>query len=162
MMDSAHPNLAYDANVDEKPYRLGKGKRLRSSIPHVYLASPYAHADRAAMQSRYEAVVDAAGIFMTQGIPVYSPIVHNHPIAVETVLPRDWDFWAKMDLPILSVCSALLDGWERSVGVAAEIKFAEEHGIPVRYVRYGQSDGEEKCSLVFDSTMTVPELQGRT
>lgn len=164
MVDSTHPNVAYDTNVDEKPYRAKRKKianGLASRIPHVYLASPYAHYDPDVMRARYEAALDAAGILMSQAVPVYSPIVHNHPIAAETDLPRDWGFWSKMNLPILQVCSALyvlqLDGWEQSIGVTAEIKYAEEIGIPVRYVRYGPNDGTGD-GLTLDGPLPISEL----
>ncbi len=41
--------------------------------------------------------------------------------------------WLEGDLAILSVCHALVTvpGWERSEGAKAEVRFAEEHGIPV-------------------------------
>lgn len=50
----------------------------------------------------------------------------------------NFDLWMKMDLPILKNADELhvlcLDGWRTSRGVAREIEFAEQLGIPVKQV----------------------------
>jgi len=109
----------------------------KSPAGFVYLASPYAHPDPAIMQTRYEAAVRVAGTLMREGVAVYSPIAHNHPIAQAVDLPRTWDFWRRMDLPILAaakrVCVLCLEGWQESVGVgvSAELEFAQQRGMRV-------------------------------
>ena len=104
----------------------------------VYLAVPYTHPDPAVMEYRFKAVNLVAGILMKQGIHIFSPISHTHPIAVECDLPRGFDFWEQYDRAILQVCRKVivlkLPGWEQSKGVQAEIKIAEELGIPVEYL----------------------------
>ncbi len=104
----------------------------------IYLASPYAHKNPLIMELRFEKVCRVAGAMMKDGLFIYSPIAHNHPIATRIDLPRTWDFWKNIDLHILEKCDQLwvlkLEGWEESKGVAAEIKFAEEKKIPITYV----------------------------
>lgn len=104
----------------------------------IYIASPYVHPDPYIMQKRYETVVQYVNDQYRASIPVYSPIVHNHPVALLGGLPRTWDYWKMIDLAMLRLCHALwvlqLPGWDRSIGVTAEIKFAEEVGMPIRYV----------------------------
>lgn len=86
----------------------------------VYLATPYSHKDPNIRQS--------------------------HPITLAGGLPLGWEYWEEYDRIILSVCSKVLvfcqNGWEKSTGVAAEIKIANELGIPVEYV---DEDGHIHC-----------------
>ena len=53
-------------------------------------------------------------------------------------LPSDWESWKRIDTAFISCCKELwvimLDGWDESTGVAAEVKIAKELGIPVRYI----------------------------
>lgn len=103
----------------------------------IYLASPYSHSDPAVMQQRYEAMVQVVNHFYRQNIRVYSPIVHNHPVAVLGGLPRTWEFWEGIDLDMLARCDEFcviqLPGWETSKGVAAELEFAKRYQIPVHF-----------------------------
>jgi len=104
----------------------------------IYLASPYTHPDLAVMEDRFDKMCRVAGAYMKQGIIVYSPIVHCHPIAVRVDLPRDWEFWKKFDTETVLASKMVhvikLPGWETSKGIAAEVKIAQDAGIPVLYV----------------------------
>jgi len=105
---------------------------------YIYLASPYAHADAEVREARYRAARECAIRFMRQGLCLYAPIVHNHPLASE--LPADHEYWMKMDLPILRRADELwvlkIDGWQQSRGVAREIKEATECRMPVRFLSF--------------------------
>lgn len=103
----------------------------------TYLAVPYSHEDKDVMETRFEIVCEVAGKLMNQGKMIFSPISHSHPIAVRSKLPRSWEFWEKFDRAYL-MCSKelyvlMLDGWEESTGVTAEIKMAKELNIPIFY-----------------------------
>lgn len=104
----------------------------------IYLASPYSHSDPEIRRQRFETVCFAAANFMRDGHHIFSPIAHTHPIALHGELPKGWEFWQEYDRKIIAVCGELwvlrMDGWDKSVGVQAEIKIAEELGIPVKYV----------------------------
>lgn len=104
----------------------------------VYLATPYSHPDRAIRVQRFEKVNVVAGKLMREGLHIFSPISHTHPIAEASDLPLGFDFWQKYDTAILSTCCKLivlkLDGWEQSVGVAAEIAIAKNLGLPIEYI----------------------------
>jgi hypothetical protein len=103
----------------------------------IYLASPYSNADPAVEQARFDAVCRAAAALMRQGLLVFSPIAHSHPIA-RFGLPTDWSFWQRYDSAFLAQCDELwvlmLPGWDRSVGVRAEVRLAKEMGKPMRLV----------------------------
>jgi len=102
----------------------------------LYLASPYSHPDPAIRNQRYHAACAAVVSLLREGHAVFSPVVHSHPL-VALGLPADWAFWQRQDLAHLAGCDELvvlmLDGWEQSTGVQAEIRHAAELGIPVWY-----------------------------
>jgi len=109
----------------------------------IYLASPYSHFDATVRQARFEAACRAAAALIRRGHVVFSPIAHSHSIA-QHGLPQDWGFWAQQDRRILTACDELwvlmLDGWEHSRGIQAEIALALALGLPIRFVR------EEDCT----------------
>lgn len=103
----------------------------------IYLAAPYSHPDRAVMLARFRAVNKAAALLMSQGLHVFSPISHSHPIAEVGELPTSWSFWEKYDTEALKMCSQvivlMLDGWKESKGVAAELEIAKSLGLGITY-----------------------------
>jgi hypothetical protein len=107
----------------------------RDGAPLVYLACPYSHPEASVRAARFRAANIAAGALMRQGLNVFSPISHTHPIAVDCELPTGFDFWEQYDRAFLSCCSALyvlkIDGWEQSKGVQTEIRIAKELGLSI-------------------------------
>lgn len=103
----------------------------------IYLASPYSHPDPAVREQRFRAACQAAVALLHAGRVVFSPIAHSHPLA-QHGLPGNWHFWERYDRAFLERCDEvlvlMLDGWEESVGVQAEIRIARELGKPVRYL----------------------------
>ncbi|ADV63022.1 Domain of unknown function DUF1937 [Isosphaera pallida ATCC 43644] len=103
----------------------------------IYLASPYSHPDPAVREQRFRAACRAAVALLCAGQVVFSPITHSHPLA-QHGLPGSWQFWEQYDRKFLERCDEvvvlMLDGWEESVGVQAEIRIARELGKPVRYL----------------------------
>ena len=103
----------------------------------IYVASPYTHPDPAVREARFQAACRAAAELIRQGKAVFAPIAHSHPIA-QYGLPKDWSFWQACDRQHLEVCSEvvvlMLDGWEQSRGVQAEIAIARELGKPVSFI----------------------------
>lgn len=101
----------------------------------IYLASPYSHPDPAVREQRYQAACQATAALLRAGELVFSPIVHSHPL-VAFDLPTAWGFWESIDRAYLERCDEvvvlMLNGWEASVGVRAEIGIARALGKPVR------------------------------
>lgn len=113
----------------------------------IYLASPYHHADPLEMEYRFHSVCAATVHLMNQGRIVYSPIAHNHYLAQNFSLPRDWSFWQTYDLAMIDRADEVwvlqLDGWHVSVGVNAEITYAIKCDKPVIYLEFeGLGSGE--------------------
>ena len=125
----------------------------------IYLASPYTvHGDHTEEEhtriraERFEHICKKAAELMKYGHQVFCPIAHSHPIEVLGMTEREGhDFWLKQDFAVLEHVDALyvyaMDGWEKSRGIADEIKFAEAYHIPVfimfesgEIVTYGQKN----------------------
>jgi hypothetical protein len=67
---------------------------------------------------------------------VYCPVVQFHPL-VKHSLFTDWQFWERIVEQHLSRCDEMvvlmLDGWESSTGVEAELKIARDMGLAIRF-----------------------------
>lgn len=105
----------------------------------VYLATPYTHQSAAVREYRFQISNRVAAVLMRQGMHVFSPISHSHPIAMAGELPTAWQYWAEYDEKIIvQVCSRLLvidtEGWRESTGVRAEVAIARKHNIPTAMV----------------------------
>jgi len=104
----------------------------------IYLACPYSHPDASIRQQRFEAACAATAALMRAGYRVFAPVVHGHPLT-QHGLPGDWSFWEGHARWHLERCSEvvvlMLDGWDASEGVQAEIEIATELG-KVAWYRY--------------------------
>jgi nucleoside 2-deoxyribosyltransferase len=117
----------------------------------VYLASPYSHPDPDKLEERFQEVCVKAGELMMEGFEVFCPIAHSHPVDIyHKNLPRTHEFWLKQDYAILQHCKVLfvymMEGWEKSYGVGAEIEFAKKHGIPVKYLHKTEAEVHDKAA----------------
>ncbi|MEN6536334.1 MAG: DUF1937 family protein [Bryobacteraceae bacterium] len=104
------------------------------------MASPYTHIDPAVRRQRFESACRAAAALISRGKTVFSPISHSYGICA-CGIPHDWQFWKQHDHRYLEVCDEvvvlMLDGWQESVGVQAEIAIARELGKPVTFLSAG-------------------------
>lgn len=133
----------------------------------IYLASPYTPKGEytegekyALREKRFVEVCRTAGKIMRNGKLVFCPIAHSHPIekyGMDGELKSE-AFWLEQDYAVLTYVDELwilmLPGWDSSSGVAKEIRFAKELGIPVRYltdgdvVPYGEvTDGTSEVTI---------------
>lgn len=118
----------------------------------VYLCSPYSvgkkgaygdadtgKASKNTKTRRYKAACRKAAELMDKGYVVFSPIAHSHSVEKDGMDEiRTGDYWLDQDLEFVARADKVivykLPGWELSRGIAREIKFAEEHGIPIEYI----------------------------
>lgn len=104
----------------------------------IYLASPYSHADEEVRKTRFEVVSKLTAELINRGHDVFCPIAYSHVLAVDFGLGGDWTFWERLDKAFIDRCDevwvTVMDGWDRSVGVTAEIRYANDTGKPVRYI----------------------------
>lgn len=104
----------------------------------IYLASPYSHIDPTVREQRYQEAFNAVGHFIfTANLPVFSPIVYCHKLAIEHSAGTDAATWERFNFAMLSRAQALyilcLPGYEYSIGVQKEINFAKDLRIPRAY-----------------------------
>jgi hypothetical protein len=108
------------------------------SMGLIYLASPYSHPAPAVREQRFKDVCRVAAKLMRAGHLIFSPIAHTHSIALAGDLPTGWEFWQGYDRAHLDAASQLwvleLDGWEQSVGIAAETEYMRNRLKPILYV----------------------------
>jgi hypothetical protein len=97
----------------------------------IYIASPYSHPDKMVMDSRYQQVLGYTAELLRARKWCYSPIVHCHALASTYDLPRDAGYWMEYNFAMLTRCDTLhvlqMDGWQQSLGVAAEVAFFKHH-----------------------------------
>lgn len=103
-----------------------------------YVALPYSDPNPAVMTMRYMKALKTVAFFINNDFPVYCPISHWHPVAVEHDLPRGYSFWKKMDKIFIGKASGIivlmLDGWKDSVGVTDEIEIGKANKLPIMYI----------------------------
>ena len=109
----------------------------------IYLASPYSKYPGGRLLAFREAC-QKAGELMEQGLNVFCPIAHSHSIEEWCFDDRkDGDWWLKQDFAVLEHCDELyvymMPGWKESYGVGAEIDYAEQLNIPIKFVHYDRS-----------------------
>jgi len=97
-----------------------------------YLASPYKKFPKGAEQAFID-VCAIAGHLIQSGMAVYSPIAHNHPIAIHAGMKlHDYEIWIPLDKMMLDRCDVLIvahmPSWEISEGIKIEIDYFIETG----------------------------------
>ncbi len=105
----------------------------------VYLAGPYSHPESSIRMDRYNKLTEVSARLMDHGYFNFSPITHSHhQQAYMNNNSTTFAFWKDNDLAFISRLDAvyvlLIPGWRESLGVTAEIAFAEANGIPVKYL----------------------------
>lgn len=108
----------------------------------VYLACPYTDIKPSVREMRFKAATNAAASLIQAGRVVYSPITMTHPIDIVLAGAANTlgsDYWVAFDEAFMEMCSEivvlLLEGWDRSAGVAREIEYFLSRGRPVSYMR---------------------------
>lgn len=107
-------------------------------MSYNYLASPYSHRDRDIMDDRYNLACEALVWLLDRKIWTYSPIVHCHHIAQRYDMPHSFSFWSAYNKAMLTDAMGLLilaiDGWDTSVGVQEEMKWATKYKIMTKFI----------------------------
>lgn len=110
----------------------------------IYIASPftYKHQDSnmrmRVEEERFELVTKAiAKLQEKYPYAFIGPITQSH-ITSKYMSQKnsEFNYWRKRDLTYISRCDELwilpLEGWQESMGVQEEVKFAKKHKIPIR------------------------------
>jgi len=103
-----------------------------------YVASPYSHPDESVRIARYRAAVHATMVLFQKNIATFGPIAFSaNSSFLKYNIKTDFAAWEALDKLFISKSDGIIvltiDGWDRSVGVTAEIAFAKSLGLPVLY-----------------------------
>jgi nucleoside 2-deoxyribosyltransferase len=104
----------------------------------IYLATPYSHSNFQIQQDRFSLACQITAKLINQGHLVFSPIAHGHPISLHGNVATHWEHWKMLDVALLSRCDslwvAMIQGWESSVGIKAELGIAKKLGKPIFFL----------------------------
>lgn len=113
---------------------------MNKQLKKIYLAISYT----GMCESSYEQANKASVLILNQGLNVFSPITHSHPLTLLEgyTVPHTWDYWQHIDYQFVDWCDELwvlipkegLKPLKASTGVNAEIKYAKEHNKEVNFV----------------------------
>ena len=110
-------------------------------MSYWYLATPYTKFP-GGYAAAHRAAAIQSGVLLRGGVPVFSPIVHSHPIA-ETMPADAYSHvaWLRLDLHMIRPARGLivcrLAGWSTSYGVQWEIEEFRKLGKPIVYMMPG-------------------------
>lgn len=97
----------------------------------MYLAIPYSHPDPRVRELRFEIANFITAKLMCEGMIVFSPISHSHPMVAHG-LPSGWEYWKSQDTAFMNACKTLsivdIKGWKESKGVSDELSYMNECG----------------------------------
>lgn len=101
----------------------------------LFLSTPYSKYPRG-IEAAFHMACEARAIFVREKIPVFSPIVHSHPVAVMCGLdPLDHSIWLPDNTPMLDTAGALIvwqaESWKQSYGIKVEIEHFTKARKPV-------------------------------
>jgi len=104
----------------------------------IYFASPYSHKDSLVVQDRVQKTSEMVAKLVSEGNVVISPIVYGHNLLQYHEMPSDWEFWKNFCQTFLrksdEMIVYMIEGWDQSTGVLAEIDLATELGIKVTFL----------------------------
>ena len=151
--------------IDLRPKISKPAERAKGSLGFIYLACPYTHPDPGVQLERVELASIVAARAMLNGFAVYSPITHGHVVAQH--LPRSADtgheFWMDQCLPMVAKARVLIvlpmAGWRKSRGVADEMAFALERGIPIGMIQSIAYPWQDQLDKVLDVEMRLLKAQ---
>lgn len=104
----------------------------------IYLAGPYTHDNELIEKVRYLLLTHVSAKLEKLGVTNFSPITHSFHQSKLGGIDGKWKDWKKTDELFIErgvdeVWVLMLEGWEDSTGVQAEIEHAAKHNRTVRY-----------------------------
>jgi len=108
-------------------------------MSYEYLATPFKHEDKSVQNIRYWQAVNIAARLWKEGRPVFTPIGHTYEIAFRAGLKGGFfDHYQEFDTAMIDgskgIIVAMMDGWEISEGINAEIGIALGMEKPIVYL----------------------------
>ena len=114
--------------------------RFQGVEPYWYLATCYSKYPDG-LEAAFQEAARIAAFFVRQGIPIYSPIAHTHPVALYGGIdPLNHAIWLPADYPMMKTAGGLIvakmASWEDSYGISQEIKTFNQMGKPIEYLEW--------------------------
>jgi hypothetical protein len=111
---------------------------LRRAPGYWYLASPYSKYPDG-LENAFRDVCKSTAYLIGEGVKVYSPIAHTHPIAIHGGMdPLDHGIWLPADEPLMRAAHGLIicmmETWRESYGIGVEIENFKDRGRPIIYM----------------------------
>jgi hypothetical protein len=121
----------YAGDVELQPHDLGR----QSGEGYWYLGSPYSKYPDG-LEAAFREICRIAGWCIENGVNVYSPIAHTHPIAIHSGMdPLSHEIWLPADRPLMDGAHGLIivemETWEISYGLKHEMDVFRKAGKPV-------------------------------
>lgn len=134
ILEEEHESLEKPA-VKTESKSLTVSEELKNTDGYWYLATPYSKFP-GGIELAFKNACIAAAKLIKEGVKVYCPIAHTHPIAIHGGIdPLDHNIWMPVDKPLMEAAVGLLickmPTWEESIGIAEEIKHFKENGKPI-------------------------------
>lgn len=107
----------------------------------IYICSPFTSKKKSLELLRYNRVQRYVAHLMKKGEVPFSPIVYCYPIHLKYSLPGHAAYWKSFNEHMMRKCDEMhvlmLEGWQDSVGVQAEIQWwswRRSSSFPLRYI----------------------------
>ncbi len=115
----------------------------------IYVGTPYTKYPFG-IESAFAAACRFTAQLVREGLRVYSPIAHTHPIAIHGEIdPLDLAIWLPFDAAIMgkadAMIVAMLPSWEASSGVRHEIDTFVAAGKPVFFMKPDDLSYEQRA-----------------
>lgn len=141
--------------------RLFNKRLIKKRKQLIYLATPYSHKTKKMREDRESAVTILSGALDIDKHFNYSPITIETAVRRFFRLPTDWDDWREQDTNAIDHCDEVwvftLDGFKKSRGVTAEIKYTKHLGKPLKYIR---ADINKNGQVIYNVSNFPPEKSG--
>ena len=103
-----------------------------------FLATPYSKYPHG-LEAAFKLACRQRALLVKAGVPVFSPIVHSHAVAMESGIDQlNLDTWLHAEMPFRRAASGIImlraESWQASVGMAIERREFAEAGKPVAWM----------------------------
>lgn len=103
------------------------------------MATPYSKY-KEGVEAAFRHSAKAAGHLFNNGVVIFAPICHSHPIAAINNIGGTIETWAILDEPFLNNAIGIIvikmPGWDESTGIAWEIEYMKSLNKPVLYMEW--------------------------
>lgn len=143
--------------------KLIEALKLVAGDGYAYCATPYSKYP-GGMYAAYVDACKASAWCLKNGVRVFCPIAHSHPIAkYGEIDPVSHEIWLDADAPLMRAANGIIvvqmPTWRESYGVTHEIKVFAEANKPMCYLPWPLPEGDCRNRSQFDRVMAMTDLE---